>query len=114
MYIPSSVKYLIFTLKSEWVTSLDLIDSYIDIPMYLGLKVSLLQWRRQILPVHCLFLQVYYGSKEGETSGYSRTHRYIDDVLMSTSQTAMSREYPQVASSCRKPGLDHKLQKNQI
>ena len=45
-------------------------------------KVSLIHWRRQILPVHYLtlqycysFSQVHHGSKRGETDGSRRRHQ---------------------------------------
>ena len=85
-------------------------------------KVSSLQCRRQTLPVHCLTLRnrygstrVHHGSKRGETDGSCRGHQdspvYRRLANESKNKTAMSREYPQVDSSCAELGLDHKFQK---
>ena len=44
-----------------------------------------------------------------------RIHQYIDDWSNeSKNKTAMSREHPQVDSSCRKFGLDHKFPKIRV
>ena len=83
-------------------------------------EISSLQCRRQILSVHCLTLRNRYGStrvhqgcKRGETDGTCRRHQdspvYRQLVNESKNKTAMSREYPQVDSSCAKFGLDHKF-----
>ena len=85
-------------------------------------KVSALQCRRQILPVHCLALRnrygstrIHHGSKGGETDGSCRRHQdssvYRRLAIESKNKTAMSREYPQVDSSCAELGLDHKFRK---
>ena len=85
-------------------------------------KVSSLQCRRQIIPVHCLALrnrygstQIHHGSKRGETDGSCRRHQdspvYRRLVNESKNKTAMSREYTQVDSSCAELGLDHKFRK---
>ena len=85
-------------------------------------KISSLQCRRQIIPVHCLALRnrygsnrVHHGSKRGETDGSCRGHQnspvYRRLVIESKNKTAMSRKYPQVDSSCAELGLDHKFQK---
>ena len=85
-------------------------------------KVSSLQCRQQIPPVHCLAFRnhygstrIHYGSKGGETHGSCRRHQnspvYRRLANESKDETAMSREYSQVDSSCTKFGLDHKFQK---
>ena len=85
-------------------------------------KVSSLQCRRQIIPVHGLALQnrysstrIHHGSKRGETDGSCRRHQdspvYRRLVNESKNKTAMSREYTQVDSSCAELGLDHKFRK---
>ena len=94
--------------------------SHTNIPMVP--KVSSLQCRRQIIPVHCLALRnrygstrIHHGSKRGETDGSCRRHQdspvYRRLVNESKNKTAMSREYPQVGSSCAELGLDHKFRK---
>ena len=85
-------------------------------------EISSLQCRRQILPVHCLALRnrygstrIHHGSKGGETDGCCRRHQdssvYRRLANESKNKTAMSREYPQVDSSCAELGLDHKFRK---
>ena len=67
-------------------------------------KVSSLQCRQQILPVHCLTLRnrygstrVHYGGKRVETDGLSRRHQnspvYRRLAYEGTNETAVSRKY---------------------
>ena len=85
-------------------------------------KVSSLQCRRQILPVHCLtlrnrygFTRVHHGRKRGKADGSCRRHQnspvYRRLANESKNKTTMSREYPQVNSSCANLRLDHKFRK---
>ena len=90
--------------------------------MHPAIKISSLQWRLQILPVHCLTLQYHYsfslfhhGSKRGEADGSRRRHQYSPVYRRLANEnklkTAVPKEHPQVGSSCQKPRLDHKFLK---
>ena len=85
-------------------------------------EVSLLQCRRQIIPIHSLTLRnrygstrVHHGSKRGETDGSCRRHQdssvHRRLVNESENKATMPREYPQVDLSCSKLGLDNKFRK---
>ena len=115
------VEYSEFVTRREWVTSLNLIVYILYRCTQLS-KLSLLQWRLQILPVHCLtphycysFSRVHHGSKRGETDASCRRHQYAPVYRQLANEnklkTAMPREHPLVGSSCRKPRLDHKFLK---